>query len=165
MLIGIGIAFAKLLYSLLHLDISLEIDDEKKTAKLDLRGAATFIQLPKLASTLEKKVPHDVELHVSINELNYIDHACLEMLEGWAEKYEAEGGRLFIEWDSLHGKYHKRRTTELALAAHSDSDPDTAVAYISHSSESDDGEEKADDREGKRDDREEGAGRVAASNP
>lgn len=145
-LIGIGIAFAKLLYSLLHLDISLTMDEEKKTARLDLSGAATFIQLPKLATALEKKVPHDVELHVSIQELNYVDHACLELLEGWAEKYEAEGGRLFIEWESLHGKYHKRSKTELALA-HTGPDADAKVAYISHSPEPSQEDDSADDRE------------------
>ena len=76
--------------------------------------------------------PHYVELHVSIQELNYIDHACLELLEGWAEKYESIGGRLIIEWDHLHGKYHKKETTSLALAPSQAGGEGGHVAYISH---------------------------------
>jgi MFS superfamily sulfate permease-like transporter len=103
-IIGIALAFVKLIYSLLHLDVSLDIDREHKSAKLNLQGAATFIQLPKIANMLEKQVPHDGVLHVIIQDLNYIDHACLELFESWAEKYESVGGRLVIEWESLHRK-------------------------------------------------------------
>lgn len=105
-LIGIGLAFAKLLYSLLNLQSTLQIQAGKKQAILSLRGAATFIQLPKLARTLES-VPADCELHVNIHDLNYIDHACLDMLENWAEQHKANGGHLIIEWETLSDRYHQ----------------------------------------------------------
>lgn len=107
-LIGMAFAFARLLYRLLHLDVSVMIDEEAKRASLTLHGAATFIQLPKLAKTLDK-VPSHLELHVNIQDLNYVDHACLELLETWAEQHKLQGGRLIIEWDALAGRYHKHR--------------------------------------------------------
>jgi MFS superfamily sulfate permease-like transporter len=113
-LLGIGVAFALLLYKLLHLDIVVVVDDHEKRATLTLRGAATFIQLPKLAKTLER-MPSDLELHVNIQELTNVDHACLELLESWAEQHRSQGGRLIIEWDTLAGRYHKRREISVAL--------------------------------------------------
>ena len=61
----------------------------------------------------------------------------LELLEGWAEKYESIGGRLIIEWDHLHGKYHKKETTALALAP-SHGAEEGHVARITHAPEHND---------------------------
>lgn len=117
-LIGIGLAFAKLLYSLLHLDISMVKDRASRRAIMNLRGAATFIQLPKLAKALDK-VPDNAELHVNIHDLNYVDHACLDLLESWAEQHKSTGGQLVIEWDALASRYKKRATdNEQPVAVH-----------------------------------------------
>ena len=43
------------------------------------QGAATFIRLPKLAAELEKLKP-GANVHVHFDELDYIDHACLDLL-------------------------------------------------------------------------------------
>ena len=94
-LIGIALAFGKLLYDLLHLDTSMDFDPDRKRVTLHLRGAATFIQLPKLARRLER-VPADWHLHVSIQELTYIDHACFDLLESWEEQHKAKGGQVTI---------------------------------------------------------------------
>ncbi|WP_221274526.1 SulP family inorganic anion transporter [Thaumasiovibrio subtropicus] len=111
-LIGIGLAFARLLYSLLHLETKLEKSKEnEKVITLHLMGAATFIQLPRLASTLEK-IPFDTELHVDIQNLSYIDPACLELMEEWGDDHKAQGGTVVIEWHALFGKYKKRELTE-----------------------------------------------------
>ncbi|MDZ3837327.1 MAG: SulP family inorganic anion transporter [Rhodospirillales bacterium] len=115
-LMGIGFAFAKLLYSLLHLDIAIAIDHKEKRAALKLHGAATFIQLPNLAKALEK-VPLSYELHANIHDLNYIDHACLELLETWEEEHKATGGRLIVEWEALSGRLRRQRTVHAAVPA------------------------------------------------
>ena len=94
-LIGIALAFGKMLYDLLHLDIEMDPDPERKRVTLNLKGAATFIQLPKLARRLEG-VPADWHLHVSIQELTYIDHACFDLLETWEEQHKAKGGQVTI---------------------------------------------------------------------
>ena len=69
-----------------------------------LEGAATFIRLPVLAEALEE-VPGNVELHVDFEHLDYIDHACLDLLINWDKQHEATGGTLVIDWDTLHANF------------------------------------------------------------
>jgi MFS superfamily sulfate permease-like transporter len=103
-LVGVGLAALKLLYTFSHLDAKLTLNQEEHSAKLDLYGAATFIRLPVIASTLES-VPRGTELHVHFEHLDYIDHACLELLMSWAQQHERTGGQLVIDWESLHARF------------------------------------------------------------
>lgn len=104
-LVGVGLAAAKLLYTFSHLEANLETESREDGAcVLSLEGAATFVRLPVLASELER-VPDGKELHVDFQHLDYIDHACLELLMTWAKQHEKSGGRLVIDWESLHGKF------------------------------------------------------------
>ena len=114
-LIGIGLAFGKIVYSMIHLEARLGINADRKIAVLKLDGAATFIQLPKLAGILEK-VPDDIELHVNIEELTHIDPACLELFENWAEEHRATGGSVVLEWNKLMGKYGNKQRSKLTVA-------------------------------------------------
>jgi ABC-type transporter Mla MlaB component len=97
-------------------------DPERRQTVLNLSGAATFIRLPQLAAALES-VPRDRELHVHIEQLAHIDHACLDLLMNWQKQYEAGGGSLTIDWDSLTARFHEagknggRRQTPLARNA------------------------------------------------
>jgi hypothetical protein len=72
---------------------------------LHLEGAATFLRLPKLAAALEA-VPSDTELHVHLEHLTYIDHACLDRLMHWEKEHTAMGGSLVIDWDTLTARFH-----------------------------------------------------------
>lgn len=103
-LVGIGLSAAKLLYTFAHLKAELRHDPKGTRTVLHLEGTATFLRLPLLASTLEK-VPGDAELHVELEKLDYIDHACLDLLMNWAKQHEATGGRLVVDWSSLHAQF------------------------------------------------------------
>jgi hypothetical protein len=46
---------------------------------------------------------------VDFEHLDYIDHACIDLLVTWARQHEAEGGRLTIDWDSLHARFRSER--------------------------------------------------------
>jgi len=105
-LVGIGLAALKLLYTFSHLKTRLIVNQETQTAKLKLNGAATFIRLPKLAMKLEE-VPANYTLHVDLEHLNYIDHACLDLLANWAKQHESTGGRMVIDWDTLHASFRR----------------------------------------------------------
>ncbi len=105
-LTGIGLSAVKLLHAFSRLDVRLEMDEEKKSALLSLKGAATFIRLPLLAAELER-VPKNVELHVDFEHLNHIDHACLDLLINWAKQHESTGGNLVIDWESLHTNFRQ----------------------------------------------------------
>ena len=45
--------------------------------------------------------------HVHIDELDYIDHACLEMLSSWDKQHASNGGSLRIEWQELVDRFHR----------------------------------------------------------
>jgi MFS superfamily sulfate permease-like transporter len=104
-LVGIGLALAKLLYTFSHLAIRIEKDTERNRTVLYLEGAATFIRLPKLAAALES-VPPSTELHVHFEQLRHIDHACLDLLINWEKQHEASGGSLVIDWETLTARFH-----------------------------------------------------------
>ncbi|GMU25090.1 MAG: hypothetical protein AMXMBFR13_51610 [Phycisphaerae bacterium] len=110
-LVGIAISAAKLLYNFSHLEIEKKEQPGKKAIVIDLRGTATFIRLPKLASCLEE-VPPYTELHVRFEHLTYIDHACLDLLMNWEKQHEASGGRLLIDWDTLSACFHQQTPGE-----------------------------------------------------
>jgi MFS superfamily sulfate permease-like transporter len=105
-LVGLALAAAKLLYTFSRLKVKVERDDLDGRFRMDLAGAATFVRLPKLAAALEK-VPENAQLHVDLSGLTYIDHACLELLTSWAQQHEQTGGRLTIDWDTLHAAFRE----------------------------------------------------------
>jgi MFS superfamily sulfate permease-like transporter len=107
-LVGLGLSILKLLYAFSHLELRWEDDVPNDRVQLHLWGAATLIRLPKLAAALEKIRP-GAEVHVHFEHLDYIDHACLDLLSNWERQHEVTGGTLVIEWEELSSKYHQRR--------------------------------------------------------
>ena len=103
-LTGVALSAAKLLHRFSYLDVRIDIDEVQEVATLKIEGAATFIRLPLLAAELER-VPASAELHVEFENLDYIDHACLDLLMNWAKQHEAMGGTLVIDWESLHANF------------------------------------------------------------
>ncbi|WDI41089.1 SulP family inorganic anion transporter [Bremerella sp. P1] len=103
---GIVLSAVKLLVTFTRFEADLYINEEEKKASLSLHGAATFLRLPILAQRLEE-IPDDVELHVDLSNLTYVDHACFESLMDWAKQHEKTGGRLVVDWSQLHGKFQK----------------------------------------------------------
>ena len=106
-LVGLGLSLLKLLYAFSHLAIRREEQPGSNRIDLHLDGTATLIKLPKLAQTLEALQPGS-EVHVHIQDLDYIDHACLDLLTNWDKQHKITGGSLTIEWDELSQKYHQR---------------------------------------------------------
>jgi MFS superfamily sulfate permease-like transporter len=103
-IVGVVLSALKLLYTFSHLMARLQPDANGARTVLSLEGTATFLRLPVLANALEQ-VPPDTELHVDLEQLDYIDHACLDLLMNWAKQHKAVGGRLVIDWDSLHAQF------------------------------------------------------------
>lgn len=103
---GIVLSAIKLLATFTRFEADLYINEEEKKASLSLHGAATFLRLPVLTQRLEE-IPDDVELHVDLSNLTYVDHACFESLMDWAKQHEKSGGSLVVDWSQLHGKFQK----------------------------------------------------------
>jgi MFS superfamily sulfate permease-like transporter len=108
--VGVVLSAAKLLYTFAHLETRLKMEPESNRTVLSLVGTATFLRLPRLAAALEK-VPANNELHVDFEQLEYIDHACLDLLMNWAKQHQSLGGRLVIDWDSLHANFRGESPT------------------------------------------------------
>lgn len=98
-LIGLGLAILKQLYTHSYLSISKEKDDNNQ-CHIYLAGSANFLTLPKLATELEEVMDGQC-VHVHIEELGNIDHACIELLTGWKKQYMMSGGEVYLEWDGM----------------------------------------------------------------
>lgn len=99
-LVGVACTAARLLYTFARLDIDLVEAPGGKRTDLNLRGAATFLALPRLTEALDRVAPN-TELHVSLSDLKYVDHACLEQFINWEKQHAATGGKLVMDWDNL----------------------------------------------------------------
>lgn len=115
-LTGVALSLANVFYALSRLDIRKEQAKDSKRIDLYLDGTATVIGLPKLAQALEG-LPVASDVHVHIADLQYIDHACLDLLINWDKQHRNMGGSLTIEWDELTQKYHERHGNRSAPAA------------------------------------------------
>lgn len=105
--VGMVLTTSKLIYRLSDLDIQIDTLKAGQTI-FYIRGAATFINLPKLAAALES-VPATTELHIHLEELDYIDHACLDLLMNWEVQHKGQGGTLAIDWGTLDIMFRERR--------------------------------------------------------
>lgn len=106
LMIGVALSVLKLAWSFSHLEVRAEADG----GRIDLRleGSGTFVGLPVLARALEA-VPNGREVHVHLEDVDYVDHACFELLSDWREAYETRGGTVIVEWDTLAARAVYRR--------------------------------------------------------
>jgi MFS superfamily sulfate permease-like transporter len=115
-LVGLALSLIKLLYAFSHLELRQEENVAEKRVDLYLKGSATLIRLPMLAAALEKFKPN-THVHVHIDELDYIDHACIDLLTNWDRQHRATGGALEIEWEGLSQRYQQRSGLRLRAEA------------------------------------------------
>ncbi|NRA35980.1 MAG: PTS sugar transporter subunit IIA [Polyangiaceae bacterium] len=110
-MLGIGLAVAKLLISggaqFHRFEITTAEADTGDLIHLHLRGAASFLRLPRLATSLEA-LPQNREIHLHVEELSYIDHACLDLLTRWERGRMRTRAPVRVQWQTLHHRYHVR---------------------------------------------------------
>ena len=116
--IGFVLATLKLVYSFAHVSIETKVDEAARRTDIFLKGSATFFAIPKLGAELEK-VPRGHEAHIHVEHVDYIDHACLDLLSNWEKQHVATGGTLVLEWHELVERYSRRSpdTVNLNLGA------------------------------------------------
>jgi MFS superfamily sulfate permease-like transporter len=103
-LIGLGLAAIKLLISQSTLKIDVISASDENQVEVLLEGSANFISLPKLAAAVEGIEPGR-DVHVLLNNLHYIDHACLEFLINWEKRYQEQNGSVSLEWNVIASKF------------------------------------------------------------
>jgi len=110
-LVGIVMAIVKLVYVLSQLEIQVRTYPGERRAVLQLRGSATFLRLPALATALDE-VPPGYELEVNVEQLDHIDHASLDLLHQWEIQNSQRGSRLTLDHDSLAARFWRRRPSQ-----------------------------------------------------
>ncbi|TFW37016.1 SulP family inorganic anion transporter, partial [Pseudomonas fluorescens] len=92
--------------------------DLPKEGEMELRlvGAATFLKVPALTRILAS-IPDGATVHVPLNNLSYIDHACLELLEEWGRANASKGSKLLIESRGLKRRLEGRVRTNIGIGA------------------------------------------------
>jgi MFS superfamily sulfate permease-like transporter len=106
-IMGFLLATLKLVYTFSHLDIRTTSDEEAKRIDVWLTGSATFFSIPQLSGALDQ-MPPGSEVHIHVETLDYIDHACLETLSSWEKLHQSTGGILVVEWSDLVRRYGRR---------------------------------------------------------
>ncbi|MBY0359921.1 MAG: hypothetical protein K2W82_18095 [Candidatus Obscuribacterales bacterium] len=102
-LVGLVCAAAKTLYRLCQADIKLTKKDNDYHLKLS--GSLVFLNLPELSDLLAT-VPAGARLQICFENLNHIDHACLEELRQWGGRHSETEGRMVVDWDALLERHH-----------------------------------------------------------
>jgi len=96
-----------------------KVEEEGRT-HLHLIGAASFIRLPRLAAALER-LEIDREVHLHVEELEYIDHACLELLDRWECGRIRSRATVRVEWQTLRHRYHEKNRLDPVPEEHAES--------------------------------------------
>lgn len=105
--LGFVVATLKLVYTFSHLTIDTTHDEQTNRIDIWMTGSATFFSIPQLSNALET-APRGTEVHIHVEKLDYIDHACLEMLSSWESQHRSTGGTLIVEWNDLVRRYSRR---------------------------------------------------------
>ena len=113
--VGIALSLARILYDMANLEVVIEEAGDGVHHHMILTGSATVVSLPKLAGTLEE-LSADMKLVVHLDGLDYIDHACLDLLISWEKQHEAMGGSLSIDWEGLQARFGNREMHPKAQA-------------------------------------------------
>ncbi len=126
---GIVLAAIRLLTKFSKMEVRGELDEPTAPGAapvyhLRLRGAATFLKLPKLADALEE-IPANADVRADLTGLSYIDHACVDLLAEWRTQHEQAGGTLSVDWDLLQDRF---RTAALPGAASGGATTDGSTA-------------------------------------
>ncbi len=116
-LLGFALTLGQLAWQASRLRVT--VVQEGHRVELRMQGAATFLKVPRLARALEG-VPKNACVHVPMTHLQYIDHACMELLEEWQRANQASGARLIIEPRALTRRVEGRRRQAVHLAAAAD---------------------------------------------
>ncbi len=120
--VGLGLAIGKVVFSqglhFHHLTTRVVYDDALQRVHVYLEGTASFVRLPRLASLLES-LPATHEVHLHVEKLQFIDHACLDLLEKWEAERTRARSPVRVEWNKLRHRYHAGNVLDPTPEEHS----------------------------------------------
>ena len=129
-LVGLGLSILKLLYAFSHLGLRVEKTGSNRM-DVYLYGSATFIRLPKLTDALGS-APADADVHIHFQNLNYIDHACMDAISSWEQQRLRQGGKVTVEWTDLMEVYRDKNSSRPIEMHRGGADAPAAVTGGTH---------------------------------
>lgn len=98
--VGMALSLLRLGLRAAILHVSLQQGDAPNQFVLRLVGSATFLSVPRIAQELDS-VPPGCTLHLDIERLRHIDHACLVLLKDWARTAPITNRHLVVDQEEL----------------------------------------------------------------
>lgn len=114
-LAGLICSLFKLMITFSNTQMTKAIQEDK--IEVSLKGAATVITLPKIAAYFEPLVKQNKPIVIHLDDLLYIDHACMDFIEQLSAKQTAKGLTLTIDHEVLKHRIHKVYTHKPPLAS------------------------------------------------
>jgi MFS superfamily sulfate permease-like transporter len=109
----IGIA-AGIIHQFLKLaNFKIKVTKGEKTI-IKMSGNLTFLRLPQIANTLESLEPKQ-NINIIFGKVNLIDHAIIDLLVGWSNRYMKRGGKVCIDWNHVKRIYPRFGWTKLSI--------------------------------------------------
>jgi MFS superfamily sulfate permease-like transporter len=99
----------------LKLNVKVVRNDENHV-DLQLRGSATFVNLPKMTKVLES-LPNGGLIRLDVAELAQVDHTCAEVLADWIQRKRRAGTQIeLVGANESTTRGHYRRLAEAATS-------------------------------------------------
>lgn len=98
LLTGVVLGFITSVAVLIHKLQSLEIEkqESEEEVKITFRGSASFLQIPKISSSLPETSQKSKKVVVDLSPLNYMDWAVEEQINSWKEIASKKGNVIEI---------------------------------------------------------------------
>ncbi len=103
-LVGVTLSVVKLLWKATHLRVYTAQHDGQGHVDLYFQGAATFVRIPIISAVLDE-IPDGSVVHIHTEQLNSIDHACLDLMQEWMTNSRSRGVSVVMEQHALEHKY------------------------------------------------------------
>ena len=115
-LAGMALSILRLALRAAMLHVNLRQLDKPNQWELRLEGSATFLSVPRLAKALDA-VPEGATLHLDVDRLRFIDHACLVLLKDWQRTAPATNRRMVVDPAAIAAELRRATTPAIALGA------------------------------------------------
>jgi len=102
-LAGMALSILRLALRAAMLHVNLRQLDKPNQWELRLEGSATFLSVPRLAKALDA-VPEGATLHLDVDRLRFIDHACLVLLKDWQRTAPATNRRMVVDPSAIESR-------------------------------------------------------------
>lgn len=103
-LIGLTCGFIKNITKTMQFKIKVINNLETQNVIVKIIGNLTFLRLPQIAEEIENIEPKK-NIQIIFDRITVADHAVIDLLVGWSNRYIEDGGTVSIDWNLLRKMY------------------------------------------------------------